>query len=287
MNYRLCRPRKLWIVWILAFLISGSAPHLAHSQAIQEKPQELQGIDIEEHLGQKIPLDLKFTNENGQLESLDVYFNQGKPVILILAYYECPMLCTLVLNGMAFGINQLDWTLGKEFQVLTISINPAETSNLAAAKKVNLLNTIQKNKIDSGWRFFVGNQDQITRLADAIGFKYYYDEHQKQFAHPAVATILAPDGRISRYLYGVDFKKQDLRLALLEASEGKIGNTVDRIILYCFHYDPSARGYVLFATNVMKLGGLATVIAVGALLSVFWIRERRRKPAINLSLNHN
>ena len=246
------------------YLISIFAPQLHSAQAVQDKPQELQGIDVEEHLGQKIPLDLQFTNENGQLESIGSYFNQGKPVILILAYYECPMLCTLVLNGMAFGVNQLDWTMGQEFQILTISINPVETPDLAAAKKVNLLNTIQKKKIDSGWRFFVGSQDQITRLADAIGFKYYYDEHQKQFAHPAVATILAPDGRISRYLYGVDFKKQDLRLALLEASEGKIGNSIDRIILYCFHYDPTARGYVLFATNVMKLGGLATVIAVGA-----------------------
>jgi protein SCO1/2 len=272
---------------LTVIMISVFLAQLVSAQAVQEKPQELQGIDIEEHLGQRIPLDLQFTNENGQLESIGKYFNQGKPVILILAYYECPMLCTLVLNGMAVGVNQLDWTLGNEYQILTISINPAETPDLAAAKKVNLMNTISKKKNVNGWRFFVGRQDQITKLANAIGFKYYYDERQKQFAHPAVATILAPDGRISRYLYGVDFKKQDLRLALLEASEGKIGNSIDRIILYCFHYDPSARGYVLFATNVMKLGGLATVIAVGALLSVFWIRERRRKPAINGSLNHS
>lgn len=272
---------------MIAFLIGGFAPKSCKAQAVQDKPQELQGIDIEEHLGQQIPLDLQFTNENGQLESIGSYFNQGKPVILILAYYECPMLCTLVLNGIAYSANQLDWTLGNEYQILTISINPAETPELAAAKKVNLLNTFTKKKNDNGWRFFVGSQEQITKLANVIGFKYYYDEHLKQFAHPAVATILAPSGKISRYLYGVEFKKQDLRLALLEASEGKIGNSIDRIILYCFHYDPTARGYVLFANNVMKLGGLATVIAVGALLSIFWIRERRRKPAINLSLNHN
>jgi protein SCO1 len=287
MDYRLYRPRKSLIGLMMAVLLGGFVVQSCLAQAVQDKPQELQGIDIEEHLGQQIPLDLQFTNENGQLESIGSYFKQGKPVIIILAYYECPMLCTLVLNGVAYGINQLDWTLGNEYQILTISINPAETPELAAAKRVNLLNTITKKKNDNGWRFFVGSQEQITKLANAIGFKYYYDENTKQFAHPAVATILAPSGKISRYLYGVEFKKQDLRLALLEASEGKIGNSIDRIILYCFHYDPTARGYVLFANNVMKLGGLATVIAVGALLSIFWIRERRRKPAVNLSLNHN
>ena len=132
-----------------------------------------------EHLGQQIPLDLQFTNENGQLESIGSYFNQGRPVILVLAYYECPMLCTLVLNGVANGVNQLDWTFGDQYQILTISINPVETPQLAAAKRVNLLNTITKKKNDNGWRFFVGSQDQIARLADAIGFKYYYDKTQK------------------------------------------------------------------------------------------------------------
>jgi protein SCO1/2 len=247
------------------------------AQAVQSNPPELQGIDVEEHLGSRIPLDLTFTNDQGKVESLDRYFNQGRPVILILAYYECPMLCTLVLNGMAFGINQLEWAAGNQYQLLTVSINPAETSELAVSKKANLLRTIDKKDIENGWRFFTGNETQIKALAEAIGFKYYYDEKQKQFAHPAVATILTSDGTISRYLYGVEFKKQDLRLALLEASEGKIGSTLDRIILYCFHYDPNARGYVPFATNIMKLGGATTLAALGTLLSLFWVKERRRK----------
>jgi protein SCO1 len=275
------------MVLVLMLILGIGIVNSGLAQAVLDKPQELQGVDIEEHLGQQIPLDLQFTNENGQLESIGNYFNQGRPVILILAYYECPMLCTLVLNGIAYGANQLDWILGDKYQILTVSINPKETPELAAAKKVNLLNTITKKKNDNGWRFFVGSQDQITQLANAIGFKYYYDEKQKQYAHPAVATILSPAGKISRYLYGVEFKKQDLRMALLEASEGRIGNSIDRIILYCFHYDPSARGYVLFAGNVMKLGGLATLIAIGALLTIFWLRERRRKTFPDIPLTNN
>ena len=287
MNYRLYRPSNSLSAFILMLLLFFGVTSSCIAQAIIEKPQELQGIDVEEHLGQQIPLDLQFTNEDGQLESIGTYFNQGKPVILILAYYECPMLCTLVLNGMANGANQLDWTLGDQYQILTVSINPLETPKLAAAKKVNLLNTITKNKNDNGWRFFVGSQDEITKLANAIGFKYYYDENQKIYAHPAVATILSPQGKISRYLYGVEFKKQDLRLALLEASEGRIGNSIDRIILYCFHYDPAAKGYVLFANNVMKLGGLATVIVVGGLLTIFWVREHRKKRPTGIPVGHN
>ena len=279
MNNRYHKLDHSLALWFFIILLAGATSELAQAQTVQTNPPELRGIDVEEHLGNRIPLDLTFINDQGETESIGRYFNQGKPVVLIMAYYECPMLCTLVLNGLAFGVNQLGWTPGEEFQILTVSINPVETHELAAAKKTNLLRTLDKKGIENGWRFFVGSEDQVKALADAIGFKYYYDEHQKQFAHPAVATILTSDGRVSRYLYGVEFKKQDLRLALLEASEGKIGSTIDRIILYCFHYDPNARGYVPFATNIMKLGGLMTLVAMGALLSVFWVREHRRKSA--------
>lgn len=247
------------------------------AQVIRQEPPELKKIDIQEHLGDKLPLDLKFTNDAGEEVALGRYFNRGKPVILVLAYYTCPMLCTLVLNGLANGLKQLSWTPGDQFQVLTVSIDPYETWQLAQAKKAAYLEAVGKPHSGDGWRFFVGQQDQIQALADTIGFKYYYDEKQKQYAHPAMILILTPDGEISRYLYGVSFSKQDLRLGLLEASEGRIGNTIDKIILYCYHYDPQAGGYVLFAANVMRLGGVVTVGALALILGIFWVKERRRK----------
>lgn len=240
-------------------------------------PPQLRGIDVEEHLGSTIPLDLEFTNDAGEKVKLGQYFHQGKPVIIVLAYYNCPMLCTLVLNAVTESVKQLTWTPGNEFQILTLSIDPLETSDLAAAKKRNYLKFLDKPGAEDGWRFFVGEDASIHQLADALGFKYFYVEERKEYAHPAVAFILGEDGKISRYLYGIQFKERDMRLALVEASEGKVGNTIDRILLYCYHYDPQAKGYVVFATNVMKLGGLLTMVLLGTFVAVLWRKESQRK----------
>jgi protein SCO1 len=240
-------------------------------------PAELKAVDVTEHLGEKIPLDLTFTNDAGEKVKLGDYFKPGRPVILVLAYYECPMLCTLVLNGVADGLHDLDWTPGDKFQVLTISIDSTETAQLAHAKRENLLPVVGKPGSEDGWRFFVGDGPDIRTLAQSVGFQYYYDPQLKQYAHPAVVMVLSGDGRISRYLYGIEFKKQDLKLALLEASEGKIGTTIDRIILFCYHYNPEAKGYVLFATNLMKIAGIITVIAIALFLFILWRREPRKE----------
>jgi protein SCO1/2 len=272
--------REIIHITAVVVALSVSLPILSattRAQLASTQPAELKKIDVQERLGQTIPLDLMFTNDAGEYVSLDKYFHRGKPVILVLAYYECPMLCTLVLNGLANAIGQLDWFPGKQYQVLTVSINPAETPELALGKKKNLIAATGKSGIDDGWRFFVGKQDQIAALTDAVGFRYFYDDKQKQFAHPALIMLLTEDGKLSRYLYGVEFKKQDLRLALLEASNGRIGNTVDKIILYCYHYNPDARGYVLFATNVMKLGGGLTLMLLALFLAVLWAKERGKK----------
>jgi protein SCO1 len=258
---------------LLAFAASPEA------QIIEPNPPaELKGVDVTEHLGEKIPLDLVFTNDAGEKVKLGEYFKEGRPVVLVLAYYSCPMLCTLVLNGVADAVHGLDWSPGKDFQVLTISIDSSETVSLASAKRQNLLAVVDKKGTEAGWRFFVGDGDQIRILADTVGFHYYYDKNLKQFAHPAVVMVLSPDGRISRYLYGVEFKKQDLKLALLEASEGKIGTTLDRIILFCYHYNPEAKGYVLFATNLMKIAGILTVIIMAIFFVVLWRREFKKPP---------
>jgi protein SCO1 len=262
-------------LFILFFICVGN--NESWGQAVQQNPPELKGVNIEEHLGQKIPLNLAFTNDEGKKVELGQYFNQGKPVILVFAYYSCPNLCTMVLNGVAYAMADLSWIPGKEYQVLTVNIDPSETPEIADSKKKTLLPLTGKAGIESGWRFFVGEESQIKPLTDAIGFHYYYDEKQKEYAHPTAIYVLTSDGTISRYLYGIQFRKQDFRLALLEASEGKIGNTIDKIILYCYHYDPSSKGYVLFAANFMKIGGLLTLLILAVFLGGLWTRERKRK----------
>ncbi len=267
--------RILNIAFVLVFM-SIVQSHL-FAQVIRDSVPELQKIDIVEHLGQTIPLELTFVNDAGDTVILGDYFHKGKPVIVTLAYYNCPMLCTMVLNGLSDGIRGLSLTPEKDFTVLTVSINPTETATLASAKRTRYMENLGEKGKNDGWRFFVGEESQSRALANAIGFQYYYDEERKEYAHAAGAFVITEDGVISRYLYGLEFKERDLKLALLEASEGKIGSTLDRLILYCFHYDPAAKGYVMMAGNVMKLGGLLTLIIVTIFLSIFWARERAHR----------
>lgn len=249
----------------------------AFGQAVRNDVDELKKIDVEEHLGDTIPLDLNFYSEAGEPVTLRNYFHQDKPVILVMAYYSCPMLCTLVLNGMSEAAQKLPWDIGEKFEMVVVSIEPSETPELAQAKKENYLKGINQPNAADGWHFLTGAADQSKALADAVGFKYYWDEDQKQWAHPAVLMLVSPTGKITRYLYGIEYPERDLRLGLIEASEGKVGSTVDRIILYCYHYDPNAGGYVLFAQNVMMVGGLATVALLGLLILFLWLRERRHR----------
>ncbi|PWB73659.1 SCO family protein [candidate division GN15 bacterium] len=235
----------------------------------------MKGVGITEHLGSRIPTDLKFTDDHGRNVTLGEYFGDGKPVVLDLVYYDCPMLCTYVLNGVTTAAKQLPWTPGKEYRLVTISINPREHADLAAAKKAIYLHELGKPGAESGWSFLVGDSTQSRALADALGWQYYYDAKIKEYVHTAATFVLTPNGTISRYLYGIEYKPQDLKLALLEASEGKIGNTIDKLVLYCFHYDPNAKGYVLFAQNVMKIGGAVAVVVLGLFLLLLWRRERK------------
>ena len=258
---------------IFIFSCSISFTQSLFGQAIQPNPPELQGVEVEEHLGGYIPLYLKFTDSDSQTVSLDSYFHKDKPVIIVLAYYTCPMLCTMVLNGLGDGVRDLKLIPGKDYEILTISIDSSETPLLAEAKRTNYVNFVGRPDIASGWHFFVGKQNAIDSLAKSLGFHYYYDKEQKQFAHPAVVFVLSPSGEITRYLYGLEFKPNDLRLALLEAARGKIGTTIDKIILYCYHYDPDSKGYVLFASRLMQIGGAITVIILILFLGIFWRRE--------------
>lgn len=247
------------------------------SQVINNNDAQLKKIDVEEHLGQTIPLDLNFTDDHGKQVALADYFNKDKPVVLILGYYTCPMLCNLVMNGVSDVVKEIPWRPGHEFEIVSVSIDPTETDLVAAAKKKNYIESIGKQDIADGWMFLTGPKEMSEKLADAVGFKYFYNEENEQYAHPAVLVVLSPEGKITRYLYGIEFGERDFRLAITEASEGKIGSTIDKIILYCYHYDPQTGSYVLFAENLMRLGGLLTMLILAILVILLILHERRKK----------
>jgi protein SCO1/2 len=268
---------------ILIAIFCGIIPSIAFGQITMENIPELQKIDVIEHLGESIPLNLEFTNDEGRSILLEDYFNQGKPVLLTLAYYRCPMLCGLVLNGLTKGVSELDYLPGQQFQMITISINPEESYRLAAAKKKSHIEALNKPVKKNSWAFLTDSTGNTKKLANALGFKYYYVEDRDEYAHPAVSFILTEDGKISRYLYGIEYKESDLRLSLLEASKGEIGTTLDRIILYCFQYDPDAGGYVIFAGNLMRIGGVITVLIIGSVLGILWRKELQKRRIIKTS----
>ncbi len=262
-------------IWVYVTLVVLALP--VSAQVIEDKVPELEGVDVIEHLGEHIPLDLVFTNDLGQQVTIGSYFDEEQPVLLMLGYYECPMLCNLVFNGIINSVKELKLLPGKDYKMVSVSINHREDFNLAASKKANYLTALDIPSAKDGWSFLTSDSVQVKKLADAVGFQYKYDDNIKQYAHPAVIYLLSPNGKISRYLYGVEYKVNDLRFGLLEASEGKIGNTIDRIILFCYHYDPDAKGYVVFAGNVMRLGGAVTLVLVAGMVGLLLYRERRKK----------
>src|SRR4029079_1794818 len=240
-------------------------------------PTALRDVRIEQKLDQQLPLDLVFRDESGESVKLGQYFNK-KPVVLALVYYDCPMLCTQVLNGMTETFRVLPFELGKEYDVVTISFDPRETSQLAEKKKkvyVGYLPNKMQPSANSGWHFLTGDADSIAKITDAVGFRYHYDEATKQFAHASGIIVATPQGKLSRYYYGIQYSARDLRLGLIESSQNKIGSPVDQLLLYCYHYDPATGKYGAVVMNIMRLGGIATVIGIIALLLLL----RRLSPA--------
>jgi protein SCO1 len=246
-------------------------------------PAQLNGVDIVEKLGNPVDLNLQFTAENGYQTPLSSFFHKDKPVILNLVYYSCPMLCNLVLNGQTQALREVAWTPGDEFEVVTISIDPTEMFNLAVKKKQMYLESYGRKT--KGWHFLTDYQGNVKKLAEQIGFRYHYDERQQQFAHAAAIMFLTPEGKVSRYLYGIRFKPRDVRLALTEASESKLGVS-DRILMFCFHYDPVAQSYVLFARNLMRAGGVLIVLILGIAFWFLWRGERLRAMKEGLAADH-
>ena len=241
-----------------------------------EMPKELSGAGITEKLGSVVPLsEITLRDETGAPLVLDSIFRPGKPVLLALVYYECPNLCTLVLTGLLNVLKESVWLPGDQFDVVTVSINPKEGADLAQAKKANYLKALGKPISETGWRFLTGDEEQVRRLADSVGFGYRWDQESEQYAHSAALFALTPDGVLSRILYGVQFRAQDLKLALVEASRGKVGSVVDRILLFCYRYDPVTRKYSLVLTRVMQLASAGMIMVLGLYLSIFWWKQRK------------
>jgi protein SCO1/2 len=243
-------------------------------------PAALQAVGIDERLGAQLPLDVRLVDHEGREQPLRESFGRGRPVILTLGYYGCPMLCGMVLNGLSDGLKALPFEPGKDFDIVTVSIDPAEGPELAAEKRKSFHEVLGRDPALPGWSFHTATAEESRRLADAVGFRYHWDEKTKQWAHASAIFVITPDGRISRYLYGIEYPAATLRLALLEAGEGKLGTTGEKLLLYCFRYDAAAGSYVFFAANVMKLGGLLTMLGLGGFLLHLWRGNRRRRDEV-------
>jgi protein SCO1/2 len=261
---------------VVSAIVAGPAG-TASAQLADQVPDQLEGVGIVEHLDAKLPLDATFRDEDGRPVTLGDFFDGERPVIVTLNYYRCPMLCGLMLNGVADGFEAMEWSPGVEFDVVTISIDPLETPELAREKKQNYLKRLGKPAAARGWHFLTGYEPQIDRVAEAVGFSYAYDPETKEYAHAAGIVVATPDGRVARYLYGIEYPAKRLKLALLEASEGSVGSALDQLILYCYHYDPSNRRYSPVAMNIMRVGGGATALILGISLGALWLREWRRR----------
>ena len=239
-------------------------------------PEQLRSVKFDQRLGQPIPLDLLFRDETGAVVRLGDYF-KGRPVILTLVYYECPMLCTEVLNGLVSALKVVSLRPGQDFSIVTVSFNPQEKPALAAQKKQAYLQRYQRAEAAGNWHFLTGDPTAIKVLTEAVGFHYLWDPAIDQYAHAAGIMVATPEGKLAKYFFGIEFSPRDLRLALVEASGNRIGNPVDQVMLYCYHYDPSRGKYGLVVLNVIRLGGILTVVALGSFMIVTLARERRAR----------
>jgi protein SCO1/2 len=246
------------------------------------RPRQLEGVGIVEKLGNPIDLNLQFIAENGYPVALGEYFHKGRPVILNLVYYTCPMLCTLVLNGQTEALRAIPWTPGKEYEVVTISIDPQD--NFDTARKKKALYLASYDHPADGWHFLVDKDGNAKKLAEMVGFRYRYDERIGQFAHPAAIMILTPEGRMARYLYGVRYSPRDIRFGLAEASEGRTTMALEKILLFCYHYDPTVGSYTVFAMNLMRGGGVLTVLLLAWYISWMLRAEKKRVATIKEGL---
>lgn len=257
-----------------AFLVLAFAALPLIAQTSGEQPKLPGNVSIAQKLNTQVPLDLMLRDERGRVVRLGDYFGKGRPVLLNFVYFRCPMLCPMVLEGTTTALTQLKFDIGDEFDVITVSIDPRDTAETAAEMKEKYIRRYGRLDSAPGWHFLTAHETAIKRLTDAVGFQYAYESRTDQFAHGAALLVLTPDGRTSRYFYGFEFKPRDLRLAIVEASEGKVGNVTDQFLLLCFHYDPTTGKYSRNAMMFARAGGVTTLFVLGGFIFAMFRRER-------------
>jgi protein SCO1/2 len=241
----------------------------------------LKDVGIDQKLDQPVPVDATFVDETGRTVRLGSYFAGGKPVVLQMAYYRCPMLCTIIQRGLVAALKTLNVDAGKDFTVVVVSIDPGETPALAEEKRQEFLERYDRADVAGGVHFLTGREDAIKALASAVGFRYTYDPSIGQYAHPAAVMVLTPEARVSRYLFGVEFAPRDLKFALMEASDNRIGSVVDQALLYCYHYDPASGKYGFAIMTVIRIGAILTLLALGIFIVMHLRRDRRQVSAVD------
>lgn len=257
-------------------LADGGLP-FASNKPSNERPRELEDVGVDEKLGSSLDPNLLFKDENGKNVRLGQFFDGKRPVLMAMVYYSCPNLCNLQLNGYLEDLKALDWSIGREFDFVLVSMEPTETPDLALQKKQSYLSEYVRPEAEKGWHFLTGTEENVKAFAGQVGFKYKWDQEGKQWAHQAAAYVVTPQGKISRYLYGIQLPVSNFRLAMVEASDGKIGGVMDKIAMFCFKYDPSRRTYAFYAWNLMRGAGALTVLVLGGFLIAFWIRQKKRQ----------
>lgn len=281
MSFRLAAPALL----LATILVAGSvcakpSPGVQVGRPAapgEQLPKRLEGVDVKERLGEHLSLNLGFVDSLGKDVMLRDYFSGDVPVIVTLNYSDCPVLCSLILNGLVESLKQVDLTLGKDFRIVTVSINPKEKPERAHATQQRYLSQYGRPESRDGWQVLTGSENNIRALARSLGFSYNYNEERDEYSHPSAFAIAAPDGKITRYIYGIEYLPDTLRLSLIEAGEGKVGTPLDKVLLYCFHYDESEGRYAPVAMNLMRLGGGIAVILLGGFMALLWRAEMKKK----------
>jgi protein SCO1 len=264
---------------IASLFVFGSATPARADEPTNVDPAEqaaLMDVGVDEHLDAQVPLDALFKDESGKMVRVGDYVDGKRPIMLVLAYHSCKTLCSFVQNAVVDAAKAISWTIGTEYDIVTVSVDSRDTPAIAAGKKSEMLSRYGRDGASRGWHFLVGDDQNAHRVADAVGWKFH-KTIDGEIAHPAAVILLKPNGRVARYLYGVELAPNDLRIGLLEASEGRSITTAERVLLYCYHYDPHGRKYALLATHVMQIGGGLTLFLVIAFIGGFWLKERRKR----------
>lgn len=252
-------------------------------ERVEPLPARLLGVDVRERLDEALPASVPFKDESGRDVRLGEYLDGQHPLIVTFNYSTCPMLCSLQLNGVTESLKQVESQIGRDYRVVTILLDPKETPETASRMQARYVGQYGRPGVEQGWHFLTGSEESIRAVASAVGFAYGYNEARKEYVHPAAIVVATPHGRVARYLYGLEYPAKTVKLSLVEASEGKIGSTVDRLLLYCFHYDETEGRYAPVASNIMRLSGGLTVVLLGAFLTTLWLRDAKKRRLIAAS----